>query len=1762
MKTATKFLFIFTFILFCYSVNAQPWMQPPYLQIKSSADSSKLTNFYEIQKAFQKYEKDQLAVEKEKPKKEENDRAKEEGEDEGKCPGYSQYKRWEWFMEPRVFPTGDISLPSRNWEEFQKYLDSNKILNRKSNRSTQSLTGNWTPLGPFTIPANINGIGRINFIRFDPTNSNIIWVGAASGGLWKSTDGGATWNTNTDLLTVIGCSDLLIDPTNTNVMYLATGDKDHNDNCSIGVLKSTDGGATWNTTGLSWPVSSYYLICKLLMNPNNPTIIFAATTHGIYKTTNAGTTWSLIQSGYFYDINYKPGNTNIIYAATENTNSTKFYISLNGGTTFTNITSGLPSASAINRYVIGVTPADTNCVYLLASDANNSSYYGLYRSTDSGNNFTLQSNSPNIVGAYGWYDLSIVINPANVNDVYVGGLTHFRSSDGGVTWVQLDGTHVDIHALEFLPGSSTTFFSGNDGGFFKSTDNGTSWTNLSNGLIISQMYRLGTSATNPNFNLTGLQDNGTMQIKNNNWTEVVRGDGMECIIDYTNENIVYGECQYGSIVKSTDGFNNNSTIIVNSDSTGVDTSGAWITPYIMNPINHNTLLVGKKQVYRSRNGGTSWSQIGTIPPPPTSQSWDNEIQALAYAPSDSNYIYAATFFRLFVSTNGGASWNNITAGLPTSSASITYIAVNNTVPTKVWVTFSGYSSGNKVYASTNAGSTWTNFSTGLPNLPVNCIVYQNNSNDGLYVGTDVGVYFRSNSLSSWQPFFTGLPNVIVDELELQYGVGKIRAATYGRGLWESDLAIPNADFTATPTAICVSSIVNLTDQSNGTTPSSWAWSFSGGTPSSASIQNPAIAFNTLGTFNASLTVSNANGTSTKTKTGYITTVNVLSGGAVNAPLSTICSGDSITLTSTGAAGDIQWQSSLDNISFNNIIGATSLSYSTTLTSSTYFRAFLSSGTCASVYSSTLTITVNPLPFASITANGPTSFCQGSVTLTSGLFNSYLWSNGDTTQTTIVNSSGGYSVKVTDNYGCTSPPSSSINVFANMGDWSQKADFGGTARFGSIGFSIGTKGYLLTRDTKDFWEYDSDNDTWTKKADFVGKARDGAVGFSIGTKGYIGTGFYYGTISHYLKDFWEYDPNSDTWVQKSDFGGTARDGAVGFSIGTKGYIGTGVYYDSTSHWVKDFWEYDPSNETWTQKADFGGTARSGAVGFSVEMKGYIGTGADNYYEDDFWEYDPSSDAWAQKASSGGTARLDAVGFSIGTKGYVGTGFYGSFKKDFWEYNPTINTWTQRCNFGGTSRDFAIGFSIGTKGYVGTGYFGDGTNFYNFNDFWEYNPPISVAPVITASGFTAFCQGDSVTLTSTVATSYLWSNNATTQSINIFTPGNYKVTVNGCLATPSAITVIVDTFPIATINLSDSTILCQGDSITLMANTCSKYLWSSGDTTQNIIVHNSGIFSVAITNSCGTDTSDLTFITVNPSPTTNITAHGNTSFCQGDSVLLTSNYFTDLTYQWQKNGTNISGASDTLLFASQTGSYSVVVTNTYNCTASDNTTIIVNPLPNAEAGNNHAICMGDTVTLTATGGNTYIWNNGETQNVPFVPYSTSTYIVTVTSIYGCLKIDSVVININPLPSVPTITQNGISLISSSGNEYQWYLGGNILNGSTSQSYTVTQNGNYTVVVTDSNGCSATSAPFNFTNLGISTLNQDNSVIIIPNPNNGKFFIETGNLHLTEIKIYNIIGEIVYKSEFNNSEIDLSTKTKGVYFVQMVLEGQIVYKKLIIQ
>ena len=678
---------------------------------------------------------------------------------------------------------------------------------------------NWTSLGPASSIGSTD-VGRVYCIRFDPSyvTNNIMYAGSASGGLWKRT-GSGTWANNSGNLPVLGVSDLVIDPSSppaSRTMYIATGGCDEQDESggySMGVYKTTDGGNTWSPTGLSFNASQKMRIGKLIMHPTNPQILLAAVSDGVYKTTDGGTTWIKTLSALnVKDLKFNTGNPGIVYASSaypvyDVVHGGGFFKSTNTGDSFTPVTIDAGVATInICRIAIGVTTNDANYVYLLISGFGaGDGLLGVYQSTNGGDNFTLKYKTPdNLVLYQGYMNLAIAVNPTDKNDVYVAGVTLSRSTNGGSNWTGIRCAHTDIHTVEFATGSSTNIYVGNDGGVEATTNNGTSWSDASRGLAIKQTYDLDVAATDQGLTLTGSLDNGTLLLQAGAWSTVGgcggSGDGGTDLIDYTNADICYfsspwGLCKY---VRST----GTTTQIVGSSTPGVGDNTGNIWPLAMHPANSQTILAGAHQIYRTTDGGTSWSAaLGNISiPGMISNCCSPFVTALAYAPSNPNVIYAVqqayvsgnpeTFYNLFSTNNGSdasPTWTNITAGLP--ALELTAIAVDPVNPLRVWVTCADYDPGNKVWFSNNGGAagSWTNISGTLPNIPVNCITYQNNTNDGVFVGTDVGVYYRDATMTDWRPYNTGLPNVKVNRLVIQYGSRVIRAATWGRGLWESPL---------------------------------------------------------------------------------------------------------------------------------------------------------------------------------------------------------------------------------------------------------------------------------------------------------------------------------------------------------------------------------------------------------------------------------------------------------------------------------------------------------------------------------------------------------------------------------------------------------------------------------------------------------------------------------------------------------------------------------------------------------------------------------------------------------------------------------------------------------------------------------------------------------------------------------------------------------------------------------------------------------------
>ncbi|GIV26966.1 MAG: glycosyl hydrolase [Bacteroidia bacterium] len=959
-------------------------------------------NFYQIKAAFEA----QYKHKKEKFHKNKIKIEKEEG-------GENLFRRWAWYAEPRVYPSGDLKYASFSYalEEYNKWLNENTVFKTSNGGAAipTATTANWTPLGPFGDPVGSNA-GRMICVRFHPSNPNKIYVGTAAGGMWMSNDGGNTWTTTTDNLGSLGVSDIAIDPTNPNIIYIATGDYDAGDTYSIGVYKSTDGGLTWNPTGLVYTTNQQRRIGRLLINPLNPTTVFAFTSGGIYRTRNGGSTWTLVQSGNFKDGEYKPNDTTIIYGVT----SSGFYRSTNGGNSFTSISYG--AVGSIIRLSIAVTPANPNYVYLLASK-NDYGYGGVYRSTSSGatGTWSVMSTTPNIfdwstngsgTGGQGWYDIAIGVSPTNPNEIVCGGVNSWKSTNGGASWTLFTHwyggggkpyVHADLHDVQYT--SSNTIYLVTDGGLFRTTNGGTSFTAINGLMNIAQIYKLGLSATSSSLIVTGHQDNGTNKWNGTTWSEIYGGDGADCFISWNNNNTIVASYVYGDFQRSTNGGGSWTSIAPSTSE-----SAAWVAPIIQHPSNPNMFLCGYENVWLSTNQGTSWTKPGNV------GSGTGEILGVKIAPSNTNVIYAFRTNALYRTANGGVSWTNISSGLPVGSAAITDIAIDNTNENNIYVTFSGYSSGNKVFHSTNGGASWTNYSSGLPNIPVNCIVYTKNSSDAIYVGTDVGVYYREITMSSWLPYSQGLPNVIVSDMEIDYLSNKLRAATYGRGVWETDLysnpsATPNSFFTTSYSVACVNTPLQFYDASSNS-PTSWNWLFPGGNPSSSTAQNPSVTYTATGTYTVSLTASNANGTGTT----YTSTISVLPSPTAASTSTTLCSGYGTYITANTNASSVSWNT-----------GATTTSIYVSPTITTVYTYTAANGSCQAI--ANVTVNVSPTPAQpTVSANGATLTCNPSAA-------SYQWYlngspiSGATSQTYVATQDGWYSVWISNSSGCQSSSSS-------------------------------------------------------------------------------------------------------------------------------------------------------------------------------------------------------------------------------------------------------------------------------------------------------------------------------------------------------------------------------------------------------------------------------------------------------------------------------------------------------------------------------------------------------------------------------------------------------------------------------------------------------------------------------------------------------------------------------------------------------------------
>ena len=663
----------------------------------------------------------------------------------GKGSGYKQYKRWEYFALKDADQDNSINWRNRADIEIHKFKKKAKL---KGHSFTTRKKNLWTELGPSVRNPTSSwnpGLGRVECISVDPSNSQHILTGSPTGGVWSTLDGGNSWIPLTDYLSTLDILAVSISPHNNQTYFIGTNN---------GIYKSLDGGSNWEKITSSKTT-------RVKPDPKNENIVMACGPLGIFRSTNSGNSFSSVSNKNSLDLEYHLTNSDIIYAS-----GSTFLKSIDNGLSFVEISgpSGTYSRLAVSK-------AEPNSVWITTTSGNE--FANLYKSTNSGSSFTsIHTSETDYFEKYGWYGIDLAVSNENANIIYTGGMELYRSTDGGnsfslyVPWTYYDaGTkyiHADIHSLEW---ADSTLYTGTDGGISKGQNSENSFIDLSNGLNTRQFYLIDISETDPTKILGGAQDNGTISTYGTNysWQEWLGADGMDGFVSRFNSNNQVGTSQNGGLYKTTNG---------GLSSSGMhDEEGNWVTPVCEDPEDQDVFYVGYTAVKKYSFSSGTGIDLGT----PDGIGKCNELKI---AESNNQIMFAAKGDNLSKSIDGGYSWTSLTSSL----GSINDIDIHPSNSEIVVIASNGSS---KVYYSSDGGNSWTGMKYNLPNISANCVAIADGSSDAIYVGMYSGVYYINNSLSEWTDFQDNLPNVRINELIISSINNRIYAGTYGRGAWSA-----------------------------------------------------------------------------------------------------------------------------------------------------------------------------------------------------------------------------------------------------------------------------------------------------------------------------------------------------------------------------------------------------------------------------------------------------------------------------------------------------------------------------------------------------------------------------------------------------------------------------------------------------------------------------------------------------------------------------------------------------------------------------------------------------------------------------------------------------------------------------------------------------------------------------------------------------------------------------------------------------------------
>ena len=702
------------------------------------------------------------------------------------------------FMQ-RAYPSGEIN--TRAYRDAIQWKKSQPKINRGA-----------TPIWEFVGPTNVGG--RIADIEIASSDAQTYYVGAASGGIFKTTNAGATWIPIFDEQEILSIGDIDVSENNNNLLFVGTGEVNAGGGSLAydgnGVYKSEDAGLTWQSKGLE-NVGS---IGKVIIDPNNDETIFVGAmgplfrndiNRGVYRSTNGGDDWTKVlfvsDSTGIVDMAIHPVNSNIVYAASWERirrpnnrqyggETSRIYRSINGGDSWSELTVGLPSSpSEKGRISIDISQSNPNVLYALYADRNGS-IQGVYRTSNGGDSW-IEVNSSQLtnVGFHWWFG-GIFVDPTDEDVLYNVGFVIEKSIDGGNNWfTAFPGIHVDQHALAFNPSVAGEILLGNDGGLYKSTDNGVSSVKDVT-LPITQFYRFHVDAQNENKIYGGSQDNSTIRTvtgSENDWSVINGGDGFQPLVDPTNTNVIYALSQRGNLVKSTNDAASFSLVLSGINPTDRNN---WDSPITFDPANSNTLYFGTDRVYKTTDAAANWTAISPdlSNGPYAGNLAFGTVITIDVSPLDSDIIYAGTDDgNVWVTDNGGTTWNLISATLP--NRWVTKVLASKIDVNSVYVTFSGYRFGEDfghVYKSTNLGTSWTDISTDLPDIPINDIVMD--GFDNLFLGTDIGVLGSNDDGITWSPVGVNLPAAVVTDMYIHVASNYLYVGTYGRSSYKLDIS--------------------------------------------------------------------------------------------------------------------------------------------------------------------------------------------------------------------------------------------------------------------------------------------------------------------------------------------------------------------------------------------------------------------------------------------------------------------------------------------------------------------------------------------------------------------------------------------------------------------------------------------------------------------------------------------------------------------------------------------------------------------------------------------------------------------------------------------------------------------------------------------------------------------------------------------------------------------------------------------------------------